>query len=149
MKESDDREIEKRPSCLHLHPPSHLCRNLCHLHPLSAIPRVIISFQGPRYPRWSNHLHNRWRSQSASPVVLSLSSPVSSIIAKTSIPPAWASKTEIQGGRSASEEYKLNCCLTGFSSCLKSAHFNMDPQNIAVMSVFDGGVTEPFLFTSW
>ena len=39
-----------------------------------------------QHPRWSNHLNNRWRSQSAGPVVLFLSRPVSLIIAKSSIP---------------------------------------------------------------
>lgn len=54
----------------------------------------------PQHPRRSNHLDNRWRSEGACPVVLFLSSPVSLISAKSSIPPSfhpWASERNTRG----------------------------------------------------
>lgn len=66
-----------------------LSRLSCPLHhpaPLPTILQVIIWFHDPQQPRWSNHLDHKWGSGSTSPVVLFLSSPVSLIIAKSSIP---------------------------------------------------------------
>lgn len=76
---------KKRPSCLHLHPP------ITPLLPPPSPPSSINNSPGhyliprPHHPRWSHHLDNKWGNQSTSPVVLFLSSPVSLIIAKSSI----------------------------------------------------------------
>lgn len=75
-------------TCLHLHP------HITLLPPPPSPPSAINNSPGhylipwPQHSRWSNHLNNRWRSQTTSPVVLFLSSPVSLIIAKSSFPPS-------------------------------------------------------------
>lgn len=125
---------KKRPSCPHLHPP--IAPLLAPLSSPSPFGNSLSHYFVPRpeHPRRSNHLHNGQRSERACPVVLFLSSPVSLIIAKSSIAPSlhpWALVTEIQQESRTLKEYKLNCRLSGFNSCwcfLGRVGFNMDPQ---------------------
>lgn len=102
---------------------SHLSCPLHHPGPLPTILQVIIWFHDPQQPRWSNHLDNKWGSGSTSPVVLFLSSPVSLIIAKSSIPVSLGlgetKKTQQHRCRPL-QEYKLKCCLASCSSCFCS-----------------------------